>query len=109
MMDTMFGNLSFDCTECLIGSPRVMSLFTLALTAGCNSQKPGIQASASSVQSLLIRFQPFIIALSHHLELVFRQNFAMTADDWIFLFMYSITFTIFSDQIQAEKLETSKV
>lgn len=47
MMDTMLGNLSFDCTECLIGSPRVMSIFTLALTAGCNTHKPGVRASAT--------------------------------------------------------------
>ena len=76
MMDTIFGNLVFDCTEGFIVSPRFMSLLTISLTEGSCAYKAGKTSSAdltpANVQSLIIKYLPFLIALVHHIELQCR-------------------------------------
>ena len=76
MMDIMFGNLVFDCTDGFIVSPRFMSLFTISLTEGSSAYKPGKTASAeltaTNVQSLIIKYLPFLIGLVHHGEVLCR-------------------------------------
>jgi len=76
MMDTMFGNLVFDCTDGFVVSARFMSLFTISLTENSSAYKPGKTASAdltaTNVQSLVVKYLPFLIGLSHHVEILCR-------------------------------------
>ena len=88
---TLFGDLIIDSLEGFVHSPRFMSILTVSLLYNCNSIKPGKKTSAVMIQSLLIKFLPYFIAVFDTMQLLMRRNFVMTADDWLFCFLFCST------------------
>ena len=86
--------LTFDSTELLVHSPRMLTLFTSAVLRGCNvyfyytdeqSKDDKFQGSRlHRLQYAMIRILPFVIGILSSTELLIRRQLVLNLDDFFF-------------------------